>query len=256
MTDADAGCRVHGSCHVPSRLALVFALFATGASAQTVDEILAKHIEARGGAAALAAVQTLRIERTVAATFNDLEVVIFKKRPGFYRSEVRPEGSAAATIRAFADRAWETSGGKTGVREGAAAVEQREVDADFDGFLVDHRAKGHTVTLDGRQRIGATDAWKLKVTMKSGAVRYVYIDAATWLESHHEATIELAPNRRVGTTLRFSDWREVGGVKFPFAIDEERDAPGQTFVTYTKRIDVNVPIDDAIFRMPSSDIVR
>jgi hypothetical protein len=227
-------------------------LVSGGASAQTVDEIVAWHIDARGGKAALEAIQTVRIERTIAATFNDLDVVIYKKRPALYRSEVKPEGSAAPpTVRGFAETAWETVGGKTAVRDGAAAVEQRELDADFDGILVNYRDKGHSVALEGRQRAGATDAWKLKVTLKSGAVRYVYLDAATWLDSRHEGTIEIGPNRRVETTITFGDWREVGGVKFPFAIDEERKAPGQTFTTYTRKIEVNVPMDDAIFRMPS-----
>jgi hypothetical protein len=232
-------------------LALVFILAAAAAEAQTVDEILAKHIEARGGVAKLRSIQTVRIERTVAATFNDIEIVIYKKRPDFYRSEQKPEGSPNVTVRGFSETAWESVNGKTSVREGAGPVEQREVDGDFDGFLVDHREKGHTVALEGRQRAGAVDAWKLKVTMKSGAVRYVYLDASTFLETRHEATIEVAPNRRIATTITFNDWREVNGVKFPFAIDEERDAPGQTFLFYTKKIEVNVPMDEAMFKMPS-----
>ena len=236
---------------MPSRVVIAFVLFAGAASAQTVDEVVAKHIEARGGMPALAAIQTVRIERTVAATFTDVEVVIYKKRPNLYRSEAKPK-LGAHVVRGFADVAWETTNGKTTVREGAGPIEQREVEADFDGLLVNYRDKGHTIELEGRQRVGAAQALKLKVTTKSGAVRYVYLDPATWLETRHEGTIELAPGRRVATTITFSDWREVGGVKFPFAIDEERDAPGQTFVTYTKKIEVNVPIDDAIFRMPSS----
>jgi hypothetical protein len=232
-------------------LALVFILAAAAAEAQTVDEILAKHIEARGGVAKLRSIQTVRIERTVAATFNDIEIVIYKKRPDFYRSEQKPEGSPNVTVRGFSETAWESVNGKTSVREGAGPVEQREVDGDFDGFLVDHREKGHTVALEGRHRAGAVDAWKLKVTMKSGAVRYVYLDASTFLETRHEATIEVAPNRRIATTITFNDWREVNGVKFPFAIDEERDAPGQTFLFYTKKIEVNVPMDEAMFKMPS-----
>jgi hypothetical protein len=232
------------------RLTLLFLLAATVASGQTADELIAKHLEARGGITAIKALQTLRIERTIAATFNDIEVVIYKKRPGFYRSEQQAEGSPNRIVRGFAGVAWETSSGKTTLREGAGAVEQREVDADFDGFLVDYQAKGHTVALEGRQRVGATDAWKLKVTMKSGAVRYVYLDPATLLERRHETTVEVAPNRRIATTITFSDWRDVRGVKFPFAIEEERDAPGQTFVFYTKSIEADVPIDDTLFARP------
>ena len=233
-------------------LTLIFVLAVSASNAQSVDELIAKHIDARGGRARLMAIQTVRIERTVAATFNDIDVVIYKKRPNLYRSEQTPEGGRSTTVRGFSDVAWETANGKTTVREGAGPAEQREVDGDFDGFLVDYRDKGHTIALEGRQRSGAADVWKLEVTLKSGAVRYVYLDADTLLERRHETTIEVAPNRRVATTITFGDWREVAGVKFPFAIDEERNAPGQTFVVYTKRIDVNVPMDDAIFRMPSS----
>jgi hypothetical protein len=234
-------------------LALIIVLgTASAGSAQTADELIARHVEARGGLARLKAIETIRIERTVAATFNDIEVVICKKRPNLYRSEQKPEGGRSQTVRGFSDVAWETANGKTIVRAGAGPVEQREVDADFDGFLVDYRDKGHTVALEGRVRVGSAEAWKLKVTLKSGAVRNVYLDAETLLDRRHETTIEIAPDRRVATTITFGDWREIGGVKFPFAIDEERDAPGQTFVTYTKKIDVNVPLEDAIFRMPSS----
>ncbi len=232
-------------------LTLALVVLASTASAQTVDELVAKNLEARGGLARLKAVESVRIERTVAALFTDIDIVIFKKRPNLYRSEQKARNAPNTTVRGFSHTAWESVGGKTAVREGAGPVEQREVDADFDGFLVDYRDKGHAIALEGRQKLGPADVYKLKVTFKSGAERIVYLDAATFLERRHEGTIELAPNRRVKTTIDYSDWREVNGVKFPFAIEEERDAPGQTFVHYTRRIDVNVPIDDAVFRMPS-----
>jgi hypothetical protein len=232
-------------------LAALLLLIASHASAQTVDDLVAKNVEARGGLAKLKAIDSVRIDRTVAAVFTDIDIVIYKKRPNLYRSEQKAKDAPTITVRGFSDTAWESAGGKTTVREGAGPVEQREIDADFDGFLVDYRDKGHTIVLEGKQKLGPAEAYKLKVTMKSGAERVVYLDAATFLERRHEGTIELGPNRRVKTTIDYGDWREVGGVKFPFAIEEDRDAPGQTFVHYTKRIEVNVPMDEALFRMPS-----
>jgi hypothetical protein len=226
-------------------------LVASHASAQTVDDLVARNIEARGGLARLKAIESVRIERTVAALFTDIDIVIYKKRPNLYRSEQKAKNAPTTTVRGFSDTAWETAGGKTTVREGAGPVEQREIDADFDGLLVDYRDKGHRLELEGRHKLGPADVFKLKVTLKSGAERVVYLDAATFLERRHEGTIELGPNRRVKTTIDYGDWREVNGVKFPFAIEEERDAPGQTFVHYTKRIEVNVPMDETLFRMPS-----
>ncbi len=232
-------------------LVTVLLLAGSTASAQTVDDLVAKNIEARGGLAKLKAIDSVRIERTVAAVFTDIDIVIYKKRPNLYRSEQKAKDAPTATVRGFADTAWESAGGKTTVRQGAGAVEQREIDADFDGLLVEYRDKGHAIALEGTEKLGPTEVYKLKVTMKSGAERVVYLDAATYLEKRHEGTIELGPNRRVKTTIDYGDWRDVNGVKFPFAIEEERDAPGQTFVHYTKRIEVNVPMDDTLFRMPS-----
>lgn len=102
------------------------------ADAPSAEELVAKNIEARGGAAKLKAIESVRIERTVAALFTDIELVIYKKRPNLYRSEQKPKGAPAPTIRGFAETAWETAAGKTMVRQGAGSVEQREVDADFE----------------------------------------------------------------------------------------------------------------------------
>ena len=90
----------------------------------------------------------------------------------------------------------------------------------------------------------------MTVTLKSGAVRHVYLDAATFLERKHVGTLTL-PSGKVPVVITFSDWRDVDGVKFPFAIDEERDSfPPQTFAIYTERIELNPPVDEALFAMP------
>ena len=54
--------------------------------------------------------------------------------------------------------------------------------ADMDGFLVDYKTKGHTIEFLGKEKVEGTDAYKLKVTLKSGDVRTVYIDTDSNLE--------------------------------------------------------------------------
>src|SRR5262245_36854003 len=118
-------------------------------AAQSVDEIVARHVEARGGMAKLKAVQTVKITRTVATPFNDIRVVIYKKRPAFYRAEQGPpDGKTPLTPRGInADAAWDTgAGGRVTLRPPAAAAEARDLDGDFDGLLVDWKEKGHAVT--------------------------------------------------------------------------------------------------------------
>ena len=56
----------------------------------------------------------------------------------------------------------------------------------------------------------------------------------------------------MATAILFHDYRDVNGLKFPFAVDEDRDAMGQTFAFYVDAIELNVPVDDSLFRAPAS----
>jgi len=232
-------------------LALTLVVVSAPASAQTADELIQKYLDARGGATRLAAINSVRMVRTYGTFGANLPVTITKKRTGLYRSDQALTGRPTVARGLDAGGAWESVNGKVTRRPADQELELRELDGDFDGFLVDHKAKGHTVEYLGRERAGGIDTHKLKVTLKSGAVRHVYLDANTYLERKQEGTITL-PDGKVPVILTFGDWRGVDGVKFPFAIDEERVSfPPQTFAIYTERIEVNPPVDDGMFAMPA-----
>ena len=237
-------------------------LVAAPAAGQTVDDLVARHIQARGGYEKLKAINTVRITRTVATPFSSVQVVTFKKRPDLIRWEQTPKGQTTAIPRAInATGAWDLAQGKVIMRPDPIAIEGRETDGDFDGLLVDWKQKGHNVTFEGKGKVGTADVYKLKVTTKSGAVREVYLDATTCLESQIVGRVRLPQvdprtkeHRFNDTTLVFSDYRDVNGVKFPFAIDEERIGGPitQSFATYTEKIEVNVPMDDSLFAPPAA----
>lgn len=225
------------------------------AAAQTVDEIVARHIEARGGMKRLEAIETLKITRTVATGIgNPVRVVIFKKRPALYRGEQGPTTPGAPmTARGVnAEDAWDTVQGKVVLRAEDLEAETREIDADFDGLLVNWKAKGHTVTFDGRAAMPGGEVLKLTVTTKSGVQREIYLDAATYLDRRHIGVMRL-PNAKLHVVTDFANWREVNGVKFPFDITEDRTGgiAAQSLVIYTEQIEANVPMDDALFATPS-----
>jgi hypothetical protein len=236
-------------------------LSAGPALAQTVDELVAKHIEARGGYEKLKAIDTLKITRTIATPFTSVEVVTYKKRPNLLRIEQTPKGQTTAIPRGVnAAGAWDVAQGKVMLRPEPLAIEGREIDGDFDGLLVDWKEKGHTVTYEGREKVGTTDTYKLNVTTKSGVVREVYLDTATYLEAQIVGKVRLPQMdpktkdfRYNDTILTFSDYRKVDGVMFPFAIDEERTGGPitQSLATFTSRIEVNVPMEDSLFEAPS-----
>lgn len=222
------------------------------AGAETADELIAKHIAARGGYERLRAVETMRIARTYGTFGGNLAVVITKKRPALLRIEQTLPDGRTVVRGVSASTAWDTTpDGKSTTRPPATATETREIDADFDGLLVGYREKGHTVEYRGPERTGGVDTHKLQITLGSGAVRTIYLDAETYLERKQVGTMTLPQGRKATVTLTFGDYRDVDGLQFPFAIDEERDAyPVQTLAIYTERIELNVPVTDEAFEPP------
>jgi hypothetical protein len=244
------------SAFVRSVLVALVWLPAAPAIAQTVDEIVARHVEARGGMEKIKAIQTLKITRTVATGIgNPVRVVIYKKRPNLFRAEQGPAQSGAPLVPRGVNptEAWDTTpDGKVTIRPEPLANETRELDADFDGLLIDWKAKGHTVVLDGRERVGASDAFKLRVRTKGGLERVIYLDAKTFLDARHTGTLTQGKIRR-DVVLDFANWQDVDGVKFPFDVNEDRtggNAPVQSLVVYTEKIEANVPMDDSLFAAP------
>src|SRR5687767_11454259 len=79
--------------------ALVILGGAASASAQTVDEVVAKHIQARGGYDKIKAIQTIKMTRTVATPFTNVQLIVYKKRPNLLRFEQTPKGQTTSTAR-------------------------------------------------------------------------------------------------------------------------------------------------------------
>jgi hypothetical protein len=226
------------------------------AGAQSVDELVARHVEARGGYEKLKAIQTLKITRTVATPFSNVKVILYKKRPNLYRAEQGPtDGNAPLVPRGInPTAAWDTVRGKIEMRPDAAAAEARDLEGDFDGMLVDWKAKGHTVTYEGREKLPGADTHKLKVKARSGAERTIYLDANTYLERRQTGVLNLPGGRQFNVVLDFSNYKDVNGVKFAFDINEDRTGkePSLSYVTYTEKIEANLPMEDSLFAPPAS----
>ena len=91
--------------------------------------------------------------------------------------------------------------------------------ADLDGPLVDYAAKGTKVELDGREKVGDQDTYKLKLTLKNGQAQHIWIDSKTFLEVKIEGTPRRLDGkmRNVATYLR--DYRVVSGLVVPHLLE-------------------------------------
>jgi hypothetical protein len=235
-----------------SILAVVALVVPSTAAAQTVDEIVARHVAARGGREALASVRTLRMTGRASAG-PGREAIVRREiaRPGRIRTEFVFQGTTGVY-------AWDGSAGwrvspldgslepeALPAEEAAAAAEQ----ADIDGPLVDWKAKGHAVDLVGKEDLPGGPAYRLKVTLKSGAVRSVWVGAATGFVVRTESTRRLR-GREVALETTFGDYRETGGVVFARSIETGVRGRPRRLRIVVDSVEVNPLLEDARFRAP------
>ena len=227
------------------------ALLAAPAAAQTVEELLERSLEARGGRAALAAVETVRMTGSIAMGEQDVPIVVEMKRPARFRVEITFQGTPSVQAWDGA-QAWGIPPMALDAESLPAEAGRQLADqADFEGPLVEPAAKGHRVELAGRARVGDRDAWKLRVTRKGGDVEHFYLDATSCLPVRVESR-RTVRGAEVEAETELADYREAGGVLWPFTIrNSARGRPEKQAIAF-RRIEVNVPIDDGRFRMPAT----
>lgn len=227
---------------------------AAAVRAQTVDEILAKHFEAQGGVEKLKKVQSWRLTGKMGiGPGMEAPFTMEKKRPALQRLEFTFSGMTG--IQVFDGKGgWQVMpfmGKKDPEPMSAEDAKQMEDQADFDGPLMDWKAKGHTIELAGKESIEGADAYKLKITKKSGQVEYYYLDTETYLTVKEEAKRSMHGTEVEGESY-MSDYKEVDGLMVPFSVTNGAKGSDRKQVMTFEKIEVNVPLDDARFVMPAA----
>jgi len=230
------------------------AFVAAPLSAQTADDIIAKYIQTVGGMARIQAVQTLRrTGRFTGGGGFEAGVVQENKRPNSVRQEFSLQGMTAVT-------AYDgTTGWKIEPWQGKKdpeALSEEEIrditeESDIDGPLINYQQKGNRVEFVGMEQVEGTDAFKLRVTLANGDVRYYYMD------TDYYVPIRIESKRMIrGTEQEFEtslgDYKEVAGWYLPHSFETgPRGSQDKAKITFD-RIEANVSIDDGRFQRPPS----
>jgi outer membrane lipoprotein-sorting protein len=221
-------------------------------SAQTVDEIIAKNIQARGGMDKIKSIKSIKTTATMTmGPGMEAPGVMVQKRPEMARLEFTVQGLTA--VQAYdGSKAWQIMpfmGKKDPELMSGDETKEMEETADLDGPLVDYKAKGNAVELLGKEKVEGTDAYKLKVTLKNGDVQTEYIDADSFLEIKEE-TKRMVRGTERDFESSIGDYKEVDGIIFPFAVESGIKGTDQKQKITISKIELNVPADDSMFKMP------
>jgi hypothetical protein len=232
---------------------LLAATAAQGQPAPTVNEIVARHVEALGGSQNLDSVHTL-IKHLVyrEGDFVIPDAFVALGRP-YYKTLADPRNLNVDVNEGFDGSSWEyyRDPGVVVRTVGAAAAASRHGTEIF-GSLVDYKVMGTKVELSGLEQFGGRPSYRLHVTLSDGFERDLFVDRETFLIiGERKAAPIHAYGEAVRSESRIGDYRRVGGVMFPFSTREVEIATGRELSSDTiQSIEINPKLDAGFFSPP------
>ena len=221
------------------------------AHGQTADELIKKYTDARGGIAKIKAIKSLKATGKIVQGGLEIPITVQQKRPSSLRVEVTFQGKSQ--IQAYDGAAgWKIDpfqGSSEPEAMTADDLKQAQEQADIDGPLVDYKEKGHTVELQGKEDVEGTPAYKIKVTLKGGDVRYIWLDAGNYLEIKLSAKRK-TPGGEIEIDSFPGNYKQVAGTAMPFSV--EHKVGGQTIYSLTRdKVETDVAMYDSLFKLPT-----
>jgi len=230
-------------------LSAIFVILAlsprVGAQAPSVDDLVARNLQAMGGREKMEAVTTLKQTGHVEMQGMQGTLTIYSKRPNLLRQEMKM-GTMTVVNGFDGETAWIINplvGSNAPIVMGGPEADEIKDQSSFDGPLQTYKAKGGRLELEGEDTLDGRKVEHLKLTDKAGSVVRIYLDAATAL------VVRLVKDvSSVTLTQDLLDYRDVDGLKVPFTIRTSVNGVPMGEITVDK-IEFNVPMDDALFRM-------
>lgn len=236
-------------------LGLASVLFGCNRHSLTVDDVIARNAQAMGGRSAIEAVKSIEVDLHITDPTFEVDGTYRAMRPGKMRIDVRSKGKHVLTEAFDGQNGWEWNGKgepQPASPKGAAALRHG---VELPGKLLglhELESRGHKVELIERQKIDSIDYYALRLTLSDGYTTTLYVDPNSWLITRRRdvrplhVDVDPTPTR---IEQRSSDFREVAGVKFPFATIEIDLKTGKELErTRINTVKVNPSMDESSFK--------
>jgi outer membrane lipoprotein-sorting protein len=229
---------------------------ASSKSELTVEQLLDKYSAARGGLDAWHKVQTMswagHIESENPAAAG-ASFIMNLKRPNMTRFEI--SGPTQKAVHIFdGTRGWklrQTSSASPELQDYSAEELNFARDAlGMDGPLLDYKTKGVVVTLAGVEEIQGRKAYRLNLTLPSGATRRAWIDAHTFLEVRYDRDIDPAMGQARTMSVYYRNYQPFDGLQIPLTIETGASTGVKFDKMVIDRVSINPPLADQLFAKP------
>lgn len=237
-------------------LAVVGAFPATAQDGEvTVETLIEKNLEAKGGRAKLESVESARLSGKMNMGGMEAPFVLEWRSPNHMRMELSLQGMTL--VQAFdGETAWMINPfmGKADPekmsQEDADMVKEQ---ADFHGPLFNSEEKGYEVVYAGEEEVEGTPTYKLEVTKENGEKTYLYLDKEYFLEIQAESKRTIRGQDMESTTA-IGDYKDVDGLMMAHSLDSTTvggQGPGGGFNMTIEAVEINPELADERFAMPA-----
>lgn len=230
-------------------------------NAQTAEEIIKTYIENIGGEEALRKIKNVKMTAKVDAQGMTLPIEMINMADG--RTIMKFEFQGKEMIQQAFDG--ETSWGVNFMTQKAEKSDAEDTEnvkresKDFPDPFLDYEKKGYKIELVGKDTVEGAECFKIKFIKKPllvdgkdvENVQYYYFDTENYVPIVTETEIRTGQMKGSISQTIFSDYQEVEGVYFPFSINSKLKG-GQGQPVTIEKVEVNVEIDDSIFKFPET----
>lgn len=217
-------------------------------SLPTVDEVVARYVEASGGEKAITAVTSRVMKGTVdvAGMSRGGTYESYQQGPNklYNMMDAHPFGLTKTGYNGRVAWSW----GKEGTKIATTPVEIAQYQRDADLYLpVGLKQKYAKVTLAGTSQIGYRDVYVLDLQPAIGTPERLYLDVKTYLPVRLNK-VQKFGNISVLVESYLDDWRTVDGIKLPFSLSV---TAGKLSLSFTiTEVHHNLPVDPRLFEPP------
>jgi hypothetical protein len=218
--------------------------------AHTVDDIINRYAEARGGKEKLRAITSLYMEGSRRMMGHEVMVKVTSVQGKLFRNDFEFRGLTGYTIVTPAT-GWSFIPMRSQNVEiiPGNILKGMQPEMDIAGALIDYAAKGSKAELAGKETIDGREAYKIKLTLSTGNEITYYVDTRDYL------LIQIKQMRSAidGSTMEkevitnYADYQPVDGIMFPHTITNPGEGPVAGHTTMHK-IEVNKPVSEDRYR--------
>ena len=218
------------------------------ANAQTADDVIQKYSKAMGELAAFNAIKTMKTTGTITTQGVDLALTSQIINGKAVRSDVQAMGQSV--INSYKDgKGWKINP-FAGVTTITDMTPEELIDFKSQSMianqLMDYKARGHKVELQGQEDVEGVKTYKIKLTNKDDNKVTTYFISVTDNTIVKSVSTRQLQGQDIEIETFYSDIKDFNGLKFPMVRTQKMQ--GQVFQEIKiATIEFNVPIDEKIF---------